>query len=63
MVFQWLVLKKRSVGLFLGSRTSQSFSLDDFKRIFRVSRGIYDNLRNTLGGNDPFFHDGFDVTK
>jgi hypothetical protein len=36
--------------------------LDDFKRIFRVSQSIYDNLRNNLYTNDDFFHDGFDVT-
>jgi hypothetical protein len=40
-----------------------AFSLDDFKRIFRVSRSSYDSIRNYLCGMVPFFHDGLDVTR
>jgi hypothetical protein len=36
------------------------FALDDFKRIFRVSRSSYDNIRNYLGRTDNFFRDGYD---
>jgi len=45
---------------YLGS--IRSFGLDDFKRIFRVSRTSYDSIRNFLCENAPFFADGFDVT-
>jgi hypothetical protein len=40
-----------------------AFSLDDFQRIFRISQTIYDDLRNRLCTNDPFFRDGFDAAK
>jgi hypothetical protein len=39
---------------------SPKFALDDFKRIFRVSRSTYDNIRNYLGRTDIFFQDGYD---
>jgi len=39
-----------------------AFSLDDFKRIFRVSRSTYESLRNYLCAMVPFFRDGVDVT-
>jgi hypothetical protein len=42
--------------------TIPAFSLDDFKRIFRVSCSTYDSIRNYLCGMIPFFHDGLDVT-
>jgi hypothetical protein len=42
---------------------SPRFSLDDFKRMFRVSRVMYNEIRNILCAADPFFRDGFDATK
>jgi hypothetical protein len=38
------------------------FGLDDFKRMFRISRNIYDRLHSYLAGNVTFFRDGFDAT-
>ena len=40
-----------------------TFSLDEFKRIFRISRSTYNDLRNQLCAHDPFFRDGFDNSK
>ena len=42
--------------------TAPSFGLDDFKRIFRVSRSTYDSLKRYLIGADGFFREGLDVT-
>jgi hypothetical protein len=42
---------------------SPRFSLDDFKRMFRVSRVMYNDIRNILSAAEPFFRDGFDVMK
>jgi len=39
-----------------------TFGLDDFKRIFRVSRSSYDVLKSFLCEDDKFFVDGFDIT-
>ena len=39
------------------------FSMDDFKRIFRVSRSVYNSIRNHLCESVPFFLDGYDATK
>ncbi len=39
-----------------------SFGIDDFKRIFRVSRANYDRLSNYLCATQPFFSDGFEIT-
>ncbi len=36
-----------------------SFGIDDFKRIFRISRANYDNLHNYLSSTQPFFSDGY----
>ena len=38
------------------------FGLDDFKRIFRVSRSSYDALKSFLCLDDKFFIDGTDIT-
>ena len=38
------------------------FGLDDFKRIFRVSRTSYDALKSLICQEDKFFVDGFDIT-
>jgi hypothetical protein len=53
--------------------SSPRFSLDDFKRMFRVSRVLYNGIISILCAVDPFsrygfnvtksFNDGFDVTK
>lgn len=40
-----------------------SFGPEDFKRMFRVSRGTYERIRVVLCRIDPFFRDGIDVTK
>ena len=40
-----------------------SFWPEDFKRMFRVSRRTYDNLRNYLCNVQPFFRCGFDAAK
>ena len=42
---------------------SPRFSLDDFKRMFRVSRVMYNEIRYILCAADPFFRDGFDARK
>jgi hypothetical protein len=39
-----------------------TFGPDDFKRIFRVSRSNYDEIRNYLGSVQSFFKDGREVT-
>jgi hypothetical protein len=39
-----------------------NFGLDDFKRIFRVSRTTYDAIKTCVCEEDLFFCDGFDVT-
>jgi hypothetical protein len=41
---------------------SPKFSMDDFKRMFRKSRVMYNDIRNILCATDPFFRDGFDIT-
>ncbi len=41
---------------------SPRFSMDDFKRMFRMSRVMYNDIRNILCATDPFFRDGFDIT-
>ena len=38
---------------------SPIFSLDDFKRMFRVSGVMYNEIRTLLCAADPFFRDGF----
>ena len=38
------------------------FGLDDFKRIFRVSRTSYDALKSLICQENKFFVDGFDIT-
>jgi hypothetical protein len=40
-----------------------SFGPEDFKRMFRVSRATYEQLRQVLCREDVFFRDGVDVTK
>ncbi len=37
------------------------FSLDDFKRIFRVSRQCYNDLQNYLSMAQIFFCDGYKI--
>jgi len=39
-----------------------AFGLDDFKRIFRVSRSSYDVIKRCVCEMDLFFRDGLDVT-
>ena len=39
-----------------------SFGPDDFKRMFRVSRTTYNDLRNFLCCTQHFFRDGYEVT-
>jgi hypothetical protein len=40
-----------------------SFGVEDFKRIFCISRTTYERIRQQLCNMDPFFRDGMDVTK
>jgi hypothetical protein len=42
---------------------SPKFSLDDFKRMFRVSRDMCNESRSFLCEADPFFCYGFDAMK
>jgi len=39
-----------------------AFGLDDFKRVFRVSRSSYDVIKRCVCEMDLFFRDGLDVT-
>ena len=45
---------------YLGS--SPTFGIDDFKRIFRVSRTSYEVIKRCVCEADLFFCDGFDIT-
>jgi hypothetical protein len=40
-----------------------TFNEDGFKRMFRISRRNYENLRTLLCARDPFFRDTFDATR
>ena len=40
-----------------------TFNKDGFKRMFRISRRNYENLRTLLCARDPFFRDTFDATR
>jgi len=42
---------------------SPSFGVDDFKRIFRVSRSSYEDLKSFLCERLHFFREGLDVTR
>lgn len=39
------------------------FGPEELKRIFRISRQSYDQIRNYLCRVQPFFHDGVDATR